>query len=141
MDDKNNKNDDTEKKAGDKDLAKSDIPEEVIEKLPSPAKEFVRQQMSMVMSGPAPHPLMSKIESEHITKIIDSTEKESQRAFQDSQSSRKWNFAWLVFIGLFIFSVFCLFIFADKAEYIVPIGTAMLGFAGGFGIGHYKRKN
>ena len=48
---------------------------------------------------------------------------------------------WTIGIGLFIFSVFCLFIFADKAEYIVPIGTAMLGFAGGFGVGHYKRKN
>ena len=120
------------------------IPEDVIEKLPPPVREIVRSSMSMVMSGSAPHPLLSKINPDHISSIIDASEKDSERDFQDNQSSRKWNFAWLIAICLFILLVFGLLIYAQKAEYIVPIGTAMLGFAGGFGSGlgveRYKRK-
>ena len=81
---------------------------------------------------------------EHISKIIESTEKDSERAFQDQQQARKWNFMWLISVCVFIVAVFSLFIFSGKAEFVVPIGTAILGFAGGFGsgfgIGRYGRK-
>ena len=120
------------------------ISDEDMEKLPHPAREIVRS-MSMVMSGSTSHPLLSKINPEHISRIIDASEKENERGFQDNQSSRKWNFAWLIAICLFILLVFGLLIYAQKAEYIVPIGTAMLGFAGGFGsglgVGRYRRKD
>jgi len=121
------------------------ISEEDMEKLPPPIREIVRSSMSMVVSGSTSHPLLSKINTEHISRIIDVSEKENERDFQDNQSSRKWNFAWLIAICVFILSIFGLFIYAQKAEYIVPIGTAILGFAGGFGsglgVGRYRRKD
>ncbi|KPK74372.1 MAG: hypothetical protein AMJ79_14350 [Phycisphaerae bacterium SM23_30] len=110
-----------------------EIPPEVLEKLPSHIRESF--QAMMVMSGQVPHPLISKLEPEHIHKIIDATEKDNQRDFQDKLSSRKSNLIWLLVICVFILAVFALFIFSKNTDLVVPIGTALLGFAGGFGSG------
>jgi len=112
---------------------KQEIPQEILEKLPSHIRESF--QSMMVMSGQVPHPLISKLEPEHIHKIIDATEKDNQRDFQDKQSSRKSNLIWLLVICVFILAVFSLFIFSKNTDLVVPIGTALLGFAGGFGSG------
>jgi len=70
-------------------------PLDIILKDPSTPKEF-RQFMGAVMRmGPMTPPYLSKITSEHITKFIESGERESERDHEE----RRWSY-W--------FSVFCM---------------------------------
>ena len=111
------------------------IPSEVLDNLPPEARKKLISMSMFMSSGPIPHPLYEKLEAEHLHKIIDATEKDNERDFQDKQSSRRWNCLWLLVICVFILAVFALFIFSKNTDLVVPIGTALLGFAGGFGSG------
>jgi len=111
------------------------IPGEVLDSLPPETRKKLVSMSMFMSSGPVPHPLYEKIEAEHLHKIIDAAEKDNEKDFQDKQSSRKWNCLWLLVICLFIFAVFSLFIFSKNTDLVIPIGTALLGFAGGFGSG------
>ena len=111
------------------------IPREFIENLPPETREkFIRMSMFMA-SGPVPHPLFEKFTPEHISKIIDVAEKDNERNFQNDQSTRKWNFAWLILIVVSIFAAVLIFLRWEKPEYIAPIITAIIAGIGGYGYG------
>ena len=86
-------------------------------------------------SGPAPHPLFSKMNTEQVGKIIQNVENESVREHEDRMSSRRWNFAALVIVLIFILLLAAGCLWKDKLEYIAPIITALIGGVGGYGIG------
>jgi len=86
-------------------------------------------------SGPAPHPLMSKITSEQVGKVIESIENDSVRDHENRMSSRRWGFAALVVVLLFILLLALACLWRDKAEYIAPIISALVGGVGGYGLG------
>jgi hypothetical protein len=114
------------------------LPNEILEKFPPEAREVVRKSTSMFMAGAMPPPhyhIAKKMTSEHIGKVIDGIEKDSQREHQGRMSTRRWNFAWLIACLIFILALSGLFLWKEKSEYIVPIITALLGGAGGYGIG------
>jgi hypothetical protein len=57
-------------------------------------------------SGPIHPPFMKKINEEHISKMLELSENESKRDFEDAQSTKKYNLAYvLIFCALFVFSV------------------------------------
>lgn len=114
------------------------LPDEILEKFPPEVRGIVRKSTSMFMAGSLPPPhyyIARKMTPEHIGKILDSVERDSQREHQGRMSSKRWNFAWLIACLIFILAISGLFLWKDKSEYIVPIITALLGFAGGYGIG------
>jgi len=114
------------------------LPDEILEKFPPEVRGIVRKSTSMVMAGSLPPPhhyIARKITPEHIGKILDSCEKDSQREHQGRMSNRRWKYAYLITCLIFILAISGLFLWKDKSEYIVPIITALSGFAGGYGIG------
>lgn len=114
------------------------ISAEDYEQLPSEAKKQFSRMFSMFMSstsGPAPHPILSKINTEQVGKVIDYVETESIRDHKNRMSSRRWSFAALVIVLLFILSLAAGCLWKDKLEYIAPIITAIIGAAGGYGVG------
>ena len=114
------------------------LPKEVLEKLPPESRAMIQKSISMVMAGSMPPPsyyITKKITSEQIGKIIDHAESESQRDHKERMSTRRWNFAYMIGGLLFILLLSTLFLWRDKAEYMAPIITALVGGAGGYGIG------
>ena len=108
-----------------------EIQPEVLDKLPRGTKK----SLSMFMSGPMPHPIYSKIQPEHITKLLELTDKDNERDFRDKVLNHKWNFAWLVVIMGSIIAAILIFLYWNKSEYITPIITAIIAGLGGYGFG------
>jgi len=114
------------------------LSDEIIEKLPPEIRGIVRKSTSMFMAGSYPPPyhyIFRKMTPEHIGKVIDSLDSDSQRDHKERMSTRRWYYAYLITILMFILLLSLLFLWKDKSEYIVPIITAILGGAGGYGIG------
>jgi hypothetical protein len=107
------------------------IEPEVLKNLPP---DLRRVMEFFSFSGPVFHPVTKKITEGHIDKILDQSEKDSQRGFQDAQSSRRYGFAvFLVICALFVFlTVFLASV--DKELYRDAI-KILVGFGGGFGSG------
>ena len=70
------------------------IPREImddLEGLPPEARKRVSQMFSMsMMSGPMPHPIYSKMNTEQVGKVIDNMEKDSVRDHENRISTRRW---------------------------------------------------
>jgi hypothetical protein len=109
----------------------SAIEPEVLKTLP-PELRKVMEFFSI--SGPSYHPVTKKITEDHIDKILDQSDKDSDRGFRDAQASRRYGFV--------IFFVICiLFVFltvyltsVDKDLYRDAL-KFLAGLLGGFGGG------
>ena len=90
-------------------------------------------------------PIIDKINQQHITKILESVEKDSERAFVDAQEARKYNLvAICIFVAVFVFLTVFL-VNKDVAVY-QDILKILIIFGGGFGSGlgfkiYLDRKN
>lgn len=109
----------------------SSAPGAIGPKMPPGTREF----FATMMSGPMPHPLLSKIDSEHIHKIIDFSDKDADREFKSSAYKRRYAFAALLLAALFVAFLLVYMTQIGKTEYVTPILTALVGAAGGYGIG------
>ncbi|MBW4673276.1 MAG: hypothetical protein KME52_04425 [Desmonostoc geniculatum HA4340-LM1] len=79
-------------------------------------------------------PILNKINQQHITKILESVEKDSERAYLDTQEARKYNLAAIfIFVGVFVFLTVFL-VNKDVAVY-QDILKILIIFGGGFGSG------
>lgn len=80
--------------------------EGVLEKLPPEIKKVMEVGFSMQrFSGPLPSPFLNKINETHVTKILELAEKDDERAFADTQASRKYILGYvLIFAMLFVFA-------------------------------------
>jgi hypothetical protein len=123
-----------------------DYPEEVkefIDKLPPDKKSDVLRIFSeqrTMFAGPLPSLLERKITPEHISSIIETEEKKSQREFQSGESSKKYNL-WYLCVGILGFLAFAFVLLQYNAkEFLIPVLTGIAGLVGGFGIGRGKRK-
>lgn len=127
------KNSESEKK-GDAERA------EILENLPPEIKRTMEMAISM-QTGRMPNPILSKLTEEHITKILDQSEKEDENSFKDTQSSKAYNLIYFVITVLLIvfFVIYLadrdkalLLNLADKALYILA------GFGGGYGFKAFR---
>jgi len=117
-----------------------------LEKIPPEVRSEVKGLFSTISArfiGPPPHPFADKLTKEHITKIIDNVEQDEQRQFQEGRDIRRMGmtifFAMLVPVtGLIVF-----FTLLNKADLLVGLISALVGFGGGFGggygFGKYRR--
>lgn len=81
------------------------IPAHILEKMPKEARQLIMSYM-----GPAPHPLTKRITSEHITKLIENSNKDSERDHQSESERRRFNLivfvvAIIAAIGIIVFMV------------------------------------
>ncbi|MBN3898086.1 MAG: hypothetical protein HWQ41_23290 [Nostoc sp. NOS(2021)] len=123
------------------------LPEELKNlNLPPEIKKEIRTFLSMGrFSGSSISPIIDKINQQHITKILESVEKDSERAFVDAQEARKYNLvAICIFVAVFVFLTVFL-VNKDVAVY-QDILKILIIFGGGFGSGlgfkiYLDRKN
>ena len=89
---------------------------------------FIQQMMAF--SGPMPHPLAQKITTEHIDKVLDYGNKQSERA--DSQLTKS---KYLTFGGLLLAVVVILALVGllkDQPALLMPVLSGVVGLFAGF---------
>lgn len=109
---------------------------EFIENLPPEAKSLI--SMYSRISGPMPNPMLSKINENHIDKILDIASVEEQNSYNDARQSRLFNLIYfIIIIALFIFLT--IYLAAENQELFFKILTYVASLGGGFGGGYgYK---
>ena len=88
-------------------------------------------------AGPVFNPIFRRITSGHIDKILEHVEQVSVRADSTSTSERRYQLGYTILI-LTAF-VFLVVFFEDDPDILIPIVSVAAGFAGGFGIGRFRR--
>jgi|SRR5215213_4902347 len=132
-------------KKNEPELSNLPIEPEVLEKLPPDArKRLVEMNSFMALSGPMIPPFLKKVNEEHISKVLDISDKDSQRIYDDAQSTKKYILAYVVLS--FILFGFLVVYLADKNPTLLKEILTVLGiFAGGFGAGYgvktYKERD
>jgi len=124
------------------------IEPDALEKLPPQAKKSLEMFFSAQrVFGPVHPPFLEKINAEHISKVLEISEKSDEREFKDSQAERRYK---LIYFTLFCVVFVFLFVFLtvyladrDKTLYkdILQIGLGLLTRLGaGYGLGIKKKK-
>ena len=127
----------------------NDIPEEISDMIDQIPNDDVKQQMKMVFSSQfgmmgqiSPQMSISKkITSEHVTEYLEIQKIEVQNRYKDNIGKRWFFLAIIVFIIIMLFGTIIL-LKDSHPEFMEKIITivisAVLGAAGGFGIGYKK---
>lgn len=123
-----------------KEQAKAEQPE-ILDNLPPDIKKVVEMGFSMQrISGPMPNPIVSKLNENHIDRILDISEKEEENAYKDSQSNKAYNLVYFI-LAILLFVFLIIFLVKEDKELLVEIlkiGIAIVGgFGGGFGYKTY----
>jgi hypothetical protein len=86
------------------------------------------------VSMPLTSSFQEKINEEHISTILNSVEKDSERIFRDSQEARKYA---LIYISVFLlfFSFLTVFLVIKDVAVYQDILKVLIIFGGGFGSG------
>lgn len=120
------------------------IPTEVLDALPPKEKKQIVSSLSiMAMQGSSRQssPIAKQLKPEHITQIIENSEKENQREFEKSkisENTKRWG------MGAILSLVVVVFVYAgvtkdkDLSEKVVLAGISAIG---GFGAGYAVAKN
>lgn len=119
------------------------LPPEVLEGLPAKEKRQIVSSLSiMAMQGSSRQssPLAKQLKPEHITQIIENSERDNQREFEKtkiSENTKRWG------MGAILALVVVVFVYAgvtkdkDLSEKVVLAGISALG---GFGAGYAVAK-
>ncbi len=121
---------------GKSETIESVIPEDILESLPEPVRKMVSTQLTVGLQGRMPNPLAAKITPEHIDKIIECDDKESDRHHELITGERRYNMAYTV-LAIIAFFVLYLVVGRDDPalfkEVIIYFATFGAGFLGGWG--------
>jgi len=119
------------------------IEPEILENLPPDVRRVAEFAFGMQRVGPMPSPFASKINEGHITRILDISEKDSERDFDDIQRSRWFTLGYAgLIVGVFVFlTIFLVGKNAALYTEILKLTVVFLGGAGsGFGVKSYMDK-
>jgi len=83
-------------------------------------------------------PYMSKIEPEHIGKILDNADKSDNRLFIFAKRSQ-WFKTGAIALGVGVFLFLVIFLSGKQPDLLLDIMKVGLGFAGGLGAGYGLR--
>ena len=111
------------------------IEPEVLDKLPGPARKRIIEMMSISMAGPMHPPFLRKINEEHISKLIECSEKDSQRDFEDTKSSRRYALVYLI-LSFILFGFIVVYLADRNPDLLKEVLKISVIFAGGFGAGY-----
>ena len=116
----------------DKDLDIDDLPQE--------AKAIVRMMMSKSIFTSSSSFFQDKINSEHISKILDIAEEDNKRELEDTKIARLYNLINLVIVLIFLGFLTVFLANKDLSTY-QDIVRILIIFGGGFGAGFgYKSR-
>lgn len=107
----------------------------VLAQLPPEQRHVLEQSFSMMVQGPVPHPLVSKIEKEHLTKLLDGVENDNRRMYEDQRDERKHQTGRAVLGTLALVAVCVLFLWYREVPLLKDILGYLVAAAGGYGIG------
>lgn len=111
-----------------------------IDELPQEAKAIVRMMMSRSVSTKSSSFLEDKINSEHISTILNIAEEDNKREFEDAKLVKLYNLLTLVIILVFLGFLTVFLANKDLSTYQDIIRIIII-FGGGFGAGYgYKSK-
>lgn len=121
--------------------------ERSIERSSPATPEPIRAMISSVFGQrPVFPPFMDKINEDHISKVLDYSDKQDQRDFSDAASQRRYDFAKLITIcvvSLFIFVFLTVYLVDKDKELYKDILKIALGFVtgtlAGYGLGVRKK--
>jgi len=120
--------------------------QDVLNTLPSDDKEKITKSLSIMLSSgviPRKHPFENILNEAHLSKIIDNSEKDSERDYQNQKSNRRYIFATFIFGLLFILGL--IYLLNKNPELLMNIlmliGGLVAGTYGGYGTGYKKGKS
>jgi len=121
--------------------SESPIPEEILNAIPEKDRPgFIRTITQFSGVFPQQNPLLRKITTEHISQIIQNANNEDIRDREERGKERNYNYKLFVTAIIAILLISGLFIWAKETEFLKYIIGAIIGFAGGFGVGKYYNK-
>lgn len=112
---------------------------QVLEKVPPEVRRQFVAFFSMITSrGPMPDPIVSKladkVTEEHITKLIETLNIDSEREFKDCQLGRLFQFG-IAFIGLIFFGFLVVQLKSTNPDLLMDLVIGVASFLGGLGAG------
>jgi hypothetical protein len=120
-------------------------PPEVLKDIPADQQDkikgFIRQQSFSMFSGQFPNPLFQKFTSEHVTSLLHNSDEADKRDREERKSVRRYDLLILVLALLFVGFLVVFLVNANQFELLKYLASAILGFAGGFGVGKYQKKD
>ena len=110
--------------------------QEVLEKLPAEARRVIARSFSAstMVAGPMPNPILEKLTEEHISDLIETVDKDGDRALEDRKHSRKWLAIILVLVMFPIVGLLGYFAFLEQFDLALEI-LKLAGMAGGLFLG------
>ena len=128
--------------AADKPDEEEGIEPEILKKVPPEIRQIM--EVGMARIGPMPNPLLQKVTPAHIDKILDLSDKDEERAFQDVRSSRLYTLIYVgIGAGLLLFLTIYL-VPIDQQLYREILKDIILvsgGFGAGIGVKTYWDRN
>ena len=111
---------------------------ETLGALPPKIQREVRQLLVSGRIGPAPDPLLEKLNEGHLTTILENSGKEDERAFEYAKTARRYTMAYSV-IGLIAFFALTVYMMPLDKELYKQIVQVLVAAGGGFGAGYGVR--
>jgi hypothetical protein len=113
----------------------SPIDAEVLDKLPPEVRKVVESFSLQAFAGPVYNPVLKKITEGHIDKVLEQTEKDSEREFKDRLRSRIFALLYgLLAAALFVFVT--IYLAGQDKELYRDLLTKIIIFFGGAGAGY-----
>lgn len=114
------------------------IPDEILEQLPEEERgrvtSIIRQTMIAGVLG-RKNPIADKITSDHIDKILDGSEKNSEREYNEKKNQRWFIFA-IILVGIALLIFLTVYLAKDNEATFMKILIPILAFLGGMGAGY-----
>jgi hypothetical protein len=107
---------------------------ELLESVPPEIRREVNQFTAIIggFANAGQSPLVKKINEQHIDKLIQLSENESQREFQSAQADKKYNLLYVLIFCL-VFTFLVVFLSDKNPELLKDLLKVLAGFIGGFG--------
>ena len=119
------------------------IGEETFEHVPPESRGRITRSISIFTSigGERFNPLFRRLSPEHISAMLESSERNAEREHSSQASARRYQFLYfliglLAAVGLIVF-----FSLTDDKVTLTTVIVAILGFVGGFGVGRTTRRS
>ena len=115
--------------------------EEAFQQLPPEARGWMARFVSNITSiGIAPtNPVHRRLTSEHVSTMFAHLDRDREREHSSQASSRRYQAMYFIIALVAIISLVVFFSLRDDRETLIALALALLGFAGGFGLGRTTR--
>lgn len=121
----------------------NEMPSEIkhaLEQLPKEQQKSFKSSISAVLSSTSNrHPLLEKVEPEHIHKILDYTHQDEQNSYKYACSNRFFRVGYVI-IGLAFAAFLIIYLQPKDPQLFNDILKYVVGFLGGFGAGYGWKK-